>query len=192
MSYFYLPLAQDSRPDMMVHVRASLAPDSLIRQVRAEVAALDPNLAIIDTQTLAAQARVGTFLYEAVASGLALFGLLAMGLAAVGIYGLVSYTVRQRTHEIGIRVALGAQRGDVVWRVLRAGLRLGALGALLGVAVALAVTRLMAALLFGVSATDPIAFGGACVLVLGITVGASLLPAWRAARIHPVSTLHHH
>lgn len=192
MPYFYVPLAQAPRLDMMIHVRAAAAPEGLIAQVRAQVRALDPNLPIIDAQTLAAQARLGTILFEGVAKGLGLFGLLAAGLAAVGLYGLTSYTVRQRTHEIGIRVALGAQRSDVVWRFLRAGLWLGTIGAVAGMAVALVLTRLMAALLFGVSPTDPVAFGGAFAIVLGITATASLIPAWRAARVHPVSTLHHH
>jgi predicted permease len=192
MPYFYVPLAQHPRLEMMIHVRSSAAPASLISQVRAQVRALDPHLPVIDAQTLAAQARLGTILFEGVAMGVGLFGLLAAGLAGVGLYGLTSYTVRQRAHEIGIRVALGAQRADVMWQFVRASLSLGAIGALVGTVVALAVTRLMRALLFGVSPTDPLAFGGAFALVIGITAAASLIPAWRAARVHPISTLHHH
>jgi predicted permease len=190
--YLYLPLAQAHRTAMMLHVRAPVPTESLLSQVRAEVNALDPNLPILDAQTLAAQARVGTFLYEAVASALALFGLLAIGLAAVGIYGLASYTVRQRTHEIGIYMALGARQRDLVWRFLRAGLWLGAVGASIGTLVALALTRLMASLLFGVSPTDPLAFGVALGLVLGTAALASFIPAWRAARVPPASILQHH
>jgi putative ABC transport system permease protein len=190
--YFYLPLAQEPREEMMIVVRAPIAADRLMAQVRAEVSALDPNLPIVDAQTLAAYARSGTFLYDAVASGLGLFGLLAMSLAGVGIYGLVSYAVRQRRHEIGICMALGASRREVLWRFLRAGLSLGAIGAAIGGAVALVATRLMATVLFGVSATDPVAFGAALSLVLGIAGVASLIPAWRAARLSPASVLQHH
>jgi predicted permease len=192
MSYFYRPLAQAPRGEMMAHVRGTLPPETLIAQVRGEVSALDPNLPIIEAETLAAQARVGTFLYEQVARGLALFGGLAMALAAVGLYGLVAYTVRRRAHEIGIRMALGARRVDVVRQVLRSGLTLGAVGALAGLGLALLVTRLMAAVLFGVSPTDPAALGGALAVVLGVALLASFLPAWRAVRGNPIATLHHH
>jgi ABC-type antimicrobial peptide transport system permease subunit len=104
----------------------------------------------------------------------------------------VAYTVRRRAHEIGIRMALGARRVDVVQQVLRSGLTLGAVGALAGLGLALLVTRLMAAVLFGVSPTDPTALGGALAIVLGVALLASFLPAWRAVRGNPIATLHHH
>jgi predicted lysophospholipase L1 biosynthesis ABC-type transport system permease subunit len=191
-AYFYLPLAQEVRQEMMIVARAPIAADRLIAQVRGTIGELDPNLPVVSAQPMAAYARVGTFLYEAVATGLGLFGLLSMSLAGVGIYGLVAYTVRQRRHEIGLCMALGASRRDVIWRFLPAGIWLGSIGALIGVATALAGTRMMAAMLFGVSATDPVAFGSAFVLVLGVSALASFLPAWRASRISPMSSLQHH
>ncbi|MEQ1870865.1 MAG: FtsX-like permease family protein, partial [Vicinamibacterales bacterium] len=187
--YFYLPLAQNYRSDMTLHVRGSVDTGTLTESVRSAVHAIDPNLPILETQTLAAQARVGLVLFETVAAALGAFGVMAMALAAVGIFGLVSYSVRQREQEIGVRVALGARRLDVVRQFLWSGLRLGAAGAAAGVVVALVVTRLMAALLYGVSATDPLSFSAALLLVMVLTVSASALPAWRAARVDPNVTL---
>lgn len=189
--YFYMPFAQNYRADMTIHVRGGDAAPILMERVRTEVRALDPNLPILDARTLEEQARAGIVLYEMTAAALVAFGLMAIGLASVGIYGLVSYTVRQSTHEIGIRMALGAQRTDVVGRFMRRGLRLGLIGAGVGVAASLAATRLMTALLYGVRPTDPLAFAGALVLVLGIALFASFVPAWRAARTHPIAALRH-
>ena len=110
---------------------------------------------------------------------------------AAGIYGLTAYTVKQSTHEIGIRMALGAQRADVVWRFLGRGLRLGAIGAAIGMGAALAVTRLLRTLLYGVSATDVVSFVTASGVVLVIALAASLVPAWRAARTNPIAALRH-
>jgi ABC-type antimicrobial peptide transport system permease subunit len=119
------------------------------------------------------------------------FGVAGMALAAIGTYGLVSYTVKQSTHEIGIRMALGASGLSVVRGVLGRGLRLGAIGAALGSVAALAVTRLLGSVLFGVSATDAVSFARALALVLGVVIVATVVPAWRAARTNPLSALRH-
>jgi predicted permease len=190
--YIYLPLAQEARPDVMIHARGSTGSDELIAQVRRDVSALDRDLPVVDAQTLSAQARMGTFLYEAVAGGLALFGLLAIGLASVGLYGLVAYAARQREHEIGIRVALGARRADLVRELLRTGVRMGAIGASAGLVLALGVSHAMTVLLYGVSPTDPVAYGAALAIVLGVTLLASFVPAWRAARTDPIRVLRRH
>ena len=113
----------------------------------------------------------------------------AIALSALGIYGLISYTVKQSTHEIGIRMAIGARRADIVKRFLVRGLRLGALGAAVGVVLAFAVSRLMVRVLFGVSATDVPPFGAGAAVVLAITAAASLFPSWRAARTDPLIAL---
>ena len=114
-----------------------------------------------------------------------------MALAALGTYGLVSYTVKQSTHEIGIRMALGASGSNVVRAFVGRGLRLGAIGAAIGLIAALALTRLLASTLFGVSATDVRSFGTALAMVLGGVMVATLVPAWRAARTNPLSALRH-
>ena len=105
------------------------------------------------------------------------------------MYGLVSYAAKQSTHEIGIRIAIGADRGDVLRRFLGRGLRLGAAGAACGLLVSAVVTRLLASLLYGVSATDAVSFSAASAAVMAIVLGASLIPAWRASRIDPIAAL---
>ena len=114
-----------------------------------------------------------------------------MLLTAIGTYGLVSYAARQSTHEIGIRIAVGADRRDLLTRFLGRGLRLGVAGAVCGVALALLVARVLSSLLYGVSPTDVVSFAAAVALVLTIVLVASLIPAWRASRTDPIAALRH-
>ena len=120
-----------------------------------------------------------------------LFGTAGMALAALGTYGLVSYTVKQSTHEIGIRMALGAPAASVVRQFLGRGLRLGATGVALGSVVAFAAATLLGDALYGVSATDPLSFVRALAIVFGGVIAATIVPAWRAARTNPLSALRH-
>jgi putative ABC transport system permease protein len=120
---------------------------------------------------------------------LALFASVALMLAAVGIYGLVSYSVSQRTHEIGIRIALGAKREQVLRLVLRQTLRLAASGLVLGIGGALILMRFLSGLLFGVSPNDPLTFVAVSMLLTGVATAASFIPAWRAARVDPMVAL---
>jgi ABC-type antimicrobial peptide transport system permease subunit len=122
---------------------------------------------------------------------LLIFGTAGMALAALGTYGLVSYTVRQSTHEIGIRLALGASTASVVRHFVARGMRLGARGVLLGVFAALGAGRLVGNLLFGVSPTDTLSFARALAIVFAMSVAATLIPAWRAAKTDPLSALRH-
>jgi putative ABC transport system permease protein len=120
---------------------------------------------------------------------LTIFAGLAMLLAAVGLYGLMSYMVSKRTHEIGIRMALGAQKADVLRLVVWQGMSLVALGLLMGVVVSAIASRLMSGLLFGVSATDPVVFGGIATLLAGVALAANYVPARRATKIDPMVAL---
>jgi len=189
--YLYLPFLQSYRSAMTLHTRGAAPVNVLVDQARARVAALDPDLPIVHARPMADAMRGAFMLFDLTAAMLLVFGLAGMALAALGLYGLVSYIVKQSTHEIGIRMALGAPRLSVVRRFLARGLRLGGIGATIGIVAALGVGRLLGSALFGVSATDPISFARALGLVLGIVIVATLIPAWRAARTNPLSALRH-
>jgi predicted permease len=190
--YFYLPFFQSYRPGMMLHVRGAAPVEALVEQARSRVAALDGDLPILFARPLTEQIA-GAFLFlNVTVLFLFLFGTAGMALAALGTYGLVSYTVKQSTHEIGIRIALGASSSSVVRQFLGRGLRLGALGAALGLVAALAASRLLGNVLFGVSATDAVSFATAIAIVGSGVVLATIVPAWRAARTNPLTALRHH
>jgi predicted permease len=190
--YLYLPFLQSYRSSMILHTRGSAPVERLVDRARAHVAALDPDLPILYAKPLAEGIAGALILFTLTAKMLFLFGVAGMALAAIGTYGLVSYTVKQSTHEIGIRMALGASGLSVVRGFLGRGLRLGAVGAALGVVAALGVSKLLAGVLFGVSATDVVSFARAVAIILGAVTVATLLPAWRAARTNPLSALRHH
>jgi ABC-type antimicrobial peptide transport system permease subunit len=153
---------------------------------------LDATMPVMQEGMLAGQTNLGLGIYDVTARVLGMVGLAGIGLMAIGIYGLVAYTVRQSAHETGIRMAIGASRPRIVGRFLLRGLWLGIAGAALGIAAALALTRLMASMLYGVAATDTVSFVVAAAAVLATTLAASLVPAWRASRADPLVVLRHH
>src|SRR5262249_59105807 len=163
----------------------------LLAAVTAEVGALDSDLPIYDVGTI--QHRGAGSLGRRRFSMLMLggFAVLALVLAVIGIYGVISYSVAQRTHEIGIRMALGVDSGQVLRLVLRQGMLLGMIGIFLGLAGALALTRLMSGLLYGIGAADPITFGAVSLLLAAVALVAQLIPARRAARVDPMLALRH-
>ena len=187
--YVYLPFLQTYQPSMTIHARASAGVAPLIERLRMHAQALDPDLPAFETRLLTDQARATLTILEMAADGLFIFGAAGLALAAMGIYGLVSYTVKQSTHEIGIRMALGARSVEVVWHFLRRGLRLGGIGVIVGTVSALVLTRLLGSVLYGVSAIDPVSFAGAVAVVVGGVVVATVIPAWRAARTPPLKAL---
>jgi len=196
--YIYLPFLQAYRSSMILHTRglamsgAAPAPvEGLVVRARARVESLDADLPILSARPLA-QATRGAFIFlDLTATMLFIFGAAGMALAAMGTYGLVSYTVEQSTHEIGIRMTLGASGASVVRGFLVRGLRLGLIGAALGIVAALGATRLLGSVLFGVSTTDTTAFIRAVVVVLGGVLLATFVPAWRASRTNPLHALRH-
>ena len=189
--YLYVPFFQSYRSSMTLHTRGAAPDNVLVDQARARVAALDADLPLIHATPLAETTRAASILLEFMSAILFVFGAAGMTLAALGIFGLVSYTVRQRTREIGIRMALGATGRAVVRECLGSGLRLGVMGTALGVVAALAVNRLLENVLFGVSATDVAAFSRAVAIVLGGVSVATIVPAWRASRTNPLIALRH-
>jgi ABC-type antimicrobial peptide transport system permease subunit len=175
---------------MILHTRGGASVERLLDAGRAQVAAVDPEMPIVSARSMTR--RGALILFDLSAAMLFVFGVAGLALAAMGTYGLVSYSVRQRTREIGIRMALGATTRSVVLAFLSGGLKLGAIGTALGIVAALGASRLLASLLFGVSATDGASFARAIAIVLAGVVLATLVPAWRAARTNPLSALRHH
>ncbi|HEX5835174.1 MAG TPA: ABC transporter permease, partial [Pyrinomonadaceae bacterium] len=188
-SFFWAPMTQDYNSTGILIVRTEGNPEALLGAVRKEVRALDPNLPLFDVNTLTEHMRLALFAPKIAAMVLGVFGLVALLLSAIGIYGITSYTVAQRTHEIGIRLALGAQLSDVLKLVLSHGLKLTIIGAAIGLFGAFVATRAITSVLYGVSATDPLTF----VLVSGLLVGVALIacyvPSRRATKVDPLIAL---
>jgi predicted permease len=189
--YVYLPSRQLPLMAMFAHVRWRGDAHTAIPQLRARIQALDANLPILYAAPLSEQTEAGFSILQVAANILAVLGGVAALLAALGTYGMVSYSARQSVHEIGIRIAVGANRADVVRRFVGRGLRLGAAGAAIGIIGALAMSRSLASLLYGVSATDVVSFSSALGAVLIVVAVASLLPAWKASRTDPIAALRH-
>jgi len=187
--FLYLPLLQDYRSNMILVARTAVEPEKMFQPVRAEVAALDPEIPMFDAKTLEEHVGISLFLQRMAATLLSIFGLLALSLAAIGLYGVMAYSVSQRTREMGIRISVGAKQGDVLKLILGQGLTLAVIGIVGGLITALAVTRLSAHLLYGVSATDPGTFTGIALLLLGVALMASYFPARRATKIDPMIAL---
>jgi len=185
----YLPLTQNYSPAVVMLVRTSGRPEALISGVRAQVQSLDPNLALTNVQTIGELLDQGLWAPRMGAALLAVFGGLALILAVVGVYGVLSYSVNQQTREIGIRMAMGAQAGRVLGLVVGQGMRLAGAGLALGLIVAFAAMRLLGTLLFGVSAHDPLTFVGVSVVLAGAAAAACYIPARRATKVDPIIAL---
>ena len=161
----------------------------MLATVRETIRAIDRDLPVVDVRTLAQHLSASLLPQRIAATLLGCFGILALILAALGIYSVIAYSVSQRTREIGIRVALGADRREVVKLIIRQGMTLVAIGGGIGLTAAGGVSHLIRNLLYGVSALDPITFIGVSVLLAGIALLACYLPARRAARVDPVVAL---
>ena len=185
----YLPVTQDYAPALTLQVQTTGKPEAVIGGVRAQIQSLEPNLAITNVQTIGEIIDQGLWAPEMGAALLALFGGLALVLAAVGVYGVLAYSVTQQTREIGIRVAMGAERSDVVSLVVGQGLKLTGAGLALGILVALALTRQLSSLLFGVSVYDPWAYGSVVLILVFVALLACYIPARRATRVDPLVAL---
>jgi predicted permease len=188
-SFIYMPELQADGTDANILVRSQLPPAAVISDIRAAAKSLDPKVQPLETDSLDRLLQLSMFANRTAASLASVLGILGTLLAALGIYGVLSYGVSQRIREIGIRIALGAQRGHVLRLIVGRGLRLAVLGAAVGVIAAAAITHWMSSLLFGVSATDPLTFAVVLLLVTAVAALAAYIPARRAMRVDPVVAL---
>jgi putative ABC transport system permease protein len=189
---FYLSYLQQGGPNATLHVRTEGDPALVLPAIRAEMATVDAEMTPVSVLKMTDLiSRQGLFLPRIVTMLGGAFGFIAMSLAAIGLYGLVSFMVARRTQEIGIRMTLGAQRGEVLRMVLANGLFLAVVGLVVGVGVALLATPLMRATLVGVSPWDPATFVAVCVVLLTATAVASWIPASRATHVDPMVALRH-
>ncbi len=189
MPFVYHPFlrAFDQHATLVVHT--SKDPAAMLPVIRRTVQAVDPTLPILEEQTMQSYMSVPLFPAHITGVLLGTFGGLGLVLAMVGLYGVIAYSVAQRTHEIGIRIALGAERQNVLRLVVGQGLRLTLIGVAIGLVAAFAATRLLSSLLYGVSATDPLTFAGVAILLIFVALAACYIPARRAMRVDPMVAL---
>ena len=187
--FFFVPLRQNSLRGSVLNIRTPLAPQTMATAIAREVHALDSNLAPYEVITMQEQLDRSTSAQMVAVTLVGILGALALVLAAIGLYGVMSYAVSQSTRELGLRMALGAGASNLLRLVLSRGLALTGAGVLLGAATALLLTRLLGNLLYKVSPRDPVAFGCAFAVMALVSVAACLLPAWRAARTDPMRAL---
>ena len=191
--YFYLPQSQNYTAQHVLHVRTQQRETSLAPEIQSLVRSLDPDVPVYDVMPLnvALGGGNGFFLLRAGAIFAGGLGALSLILSIIGVYGVISYVTSQRTHEVGIRMAIGAQRSDVLRLVLRQGLTLVAIGLAIGLTFSFAATRFLSSLLFQISSIDPITFGGVSILLISVAAFACYLPARRATRVDPLIALRH-
>jgi putative ABC transport system permease protein len=187
----YCPFNQESLNIRMMTLvlRTEGDPSSYVAGVRREVNNIDPDLALADVKTMdqLMAKSLGQSRYRGVLLGI--FAAVALTLAAVGIYGVIAYAVSQRTREIGIRIALGAQKRDIFRMIVGHGLVLSLIGVAIGVTASLMLTRYLSSLLYGVSSTDPATFTSVVLLLITVALSACSIPAWRATKVDPLIAL---
>jgi putative ABC transport system permease protein len=172
-------------------VRTTDDPQNMLGTMRNQVRQMDSKLPLVDVQTVAQQVNLALLPAKAAAWFLGLFGILALVLAAIGLYGVVAYSVSQRTHEIGIRMALGARPRDVLFMILREGMSLVLIAIIVGLLLAFAATRLLSGFIYGISSSDPLTFGGVALVLALVALIASYLPARQATTVAPSLALRH-
>ena len=189
--YFYVPIVQEYTALRVLQIRTSMRPEALTPVIERTIRALEHNLPLYDVQTMtqALGSGLGFFPVRVGAVSAASLGLLALALAGIGLYGVVSYFTSQRTHEIGVRMAVGADRHDILRLVLRDSFTLVLVGVVAGLLVTLVCSRLVGSFLFGVSPRDPLTLVGPAAILGGVALIACAIPAWRAARVDPTVAL---
>src|SRR5206468_1130598 len=185
----YIPLRQHYTDSMILYARTERSPSTVLAAVAAEIHSLDPALAVEDIRTGTKVIDQALWWSKIGVGLLGVFGLLALGLASVGLYGIMAYSVNQRRREIGVRMALGAGQGSVSLLVLRQGMTVVASGVGVGMALSLLLGRVLSRFLYGVSGSDPISLGGASFALLAVAFVACYLPARSASRVDPLLAL---
>jgi putative ABC transport system permease protein len=186
---YYFPLYQENSAAVFLIARTSGDPAPLAGAIREAVHQVDPGQPVSDLKTMDQRVVMSMGPRRSAVALLSVFAAMALTLAAVGLFGLIRFNVTQRTQEIGVRMALGASRRDVLRMVLGESLRLAVLGVIGGLIAAFALTRVLASLLYGVSATDPLTFAGMALLLTLVAMLASWVPAHRATRVDPLVAL---
>jgi predicted permease len=186
---FYRPILRDYSTNATLVARTLGDSQSALAALRGELQGLDPTLPLYNVQTLTEHMSVPLFPFRMAATVLGSFGVLAIVLAAIGLYGVMSYVVAGRTREIGVRIALGAAQRDVLFLIIRQGMSLAVIGLVIGLMIAFGVAQLLAKLLFGVSAADPLTFAGVSLLLALVAVLACYIPARRATKVDPLVAL---
>jgi predicted permease len=189
--FVYLPLYQYYKAEMIINARVAGDPLSVGKTIQNTVHELNPDLVMYNVNTLESQELFASFGQRVAGTFVGAFGLLALILAAVGIYGVTAYTTRQRTHEIGIRMALGASKEDILRLVLGHGLRLTLIGVGFGLAASFALTRYLSGLLLGVTSHDALTFSSVAILLCAVSLFACFIPTRRAMRVDPMVALHY-
>lgn len=189
LPFLYLPVTQVYRPDMIINVRTAGDPLALARSVENAAHELNPDLALFDETTVEQRDQFSSFGQRVAGTFVGAFGLLALALAAIGIYGVVAYTTRQRTHEIGIRVTLGASKQDVLRMVLGQGIRLMLIGVGVGLLLSFVLTRFLKGLLLGVTSTDALTFSTVALLLCAVALIACFIPGRWAMQVEPMVAL---
>jgi putative ABC transport system permease protein len=189
LTFIYLPLGQEYQPGMTLMVRTQSDPSAFVGSLRNEMRALSKDVPVFSVQTMTDRIGGQLSAERMIAVVLSIFGGIALLLAAIGVYGLTAYSVAQRNREIGIRMALGAERKDILKLIVRQGFALVLFGTSVGLLLSLAFTRLLQTLLFGVSPTDPLTFGMILALMLVVGLLACYLPARRATKVDPLVAL---
>jgi putative ABC transport system permease protein len=188
--FMYMPYSQDARlGELTFYVRTERDPAQIAATLHSVMAQLDSNLPVNDMRTLADQVSESMFNGRLMAALSVSLALLAALMAALGLYGVLAYMVARRTREIGIRMALGGQRRNILWLVLGHGARLSAVGAAIGIAGALIASQWIASLLYGVTARDPLTFVAVTVLLAFVSAAACYIPTRRATRVDPMVAL---
>jgi ABC-type antimicrobial peptide transport system permease subunit len=189
--YFYIPIRQVFRPEygLTFHVRTSGSVNEAIASLRREAAAIDPAITIFDAQSMSEYISASLFGAKITADLLSLLSAIGLFLAAMGLYGVMAYSVAQRTREFGVRVAMGARQSDILGLILRESARLTLLGTAVGLVLAAVSTRVVANQMYQVSPLDPLTFCGVGLVLMVVAFSASYVPAWRAARVDPIVAL---